>query len=155
MFRKILTSSLAAVVITSAAVVASAAPASAADQPVWCGDWLQDPNKASGIKPVPNTGMSVPGTSNTSIQVNEGQYGGRWFAWAKVYNPEQTGQVALIWRYKGNQGLYQCGSRDGSTGWSWDYTAGVRDTQASLVQAKYSRNGAFGPVYYAAAVAWR
>ncbi|WP_432989611.1 hypothetical protein [Dactylosporangium sp. CA-233914] len=154
MLRKALTTLLATAAVSGAAVVMAAAPASAADSPTWCGNWLQNPANASSIKAVPNTQTSVFGTS-AYIRVNEGTYGGRWFAWAKVYNPQESGQVALIWRYTSNNSLYQCGNRDGVGGYSWDYTAGVRDTQSSLVQAKYSRNGSFGPFTYGAAVAWR
>lgn len=155
MFRKLITASLTTMLVVGAALVTADSPASAAESPLWCGSWLQEPANASTISAVPDTQMTIPGTSNTYIRINQGTYGGRWFAWAKVYNPEQTGQVALIWRYTSNNSLYQCGDRTGSSAWSWDYTAGVRDTQSSLVQAKYSRNGAAGPLYYAKAVAWK
>ncbi|WP_146179999.1 hypothetical protein [Micromonospora sp. RP3T] len=96
-----------------------------------------------------------PGNENEYIQVNEGSYSGHWYAWAKLYNSgsNSSDTVALIWKYTPNGGLYQCGNRSGDSGWALDYTAGVRDTQSSRVQAKFKTGD--GSVEYGPAVAWR
>ncbi|MFI1195958.1 hypothetical protein ACH4T9_22265 [Micromonospora sp. NPDC020750] len=128
------------------AVTVAATPASAA--PVWCGNWLSEPSLASNISPVPGTTANVGGP--TYIRVNQGTYGGKWYAWAKMYN-YGLDLVSLIWVNQSDKAIYACGSRDGEQEWSQDYTAGVDDAHAYKVQAKYMHSAvAYGP-----AVIWR
>ncbi|MCZ7373345.1 hypothetical protein [Micromonospora sp. WMMC250] len=154
MRRRFATMVMAGLLAVAGATFAAPPPAMA-DEPTFCGNWLSNPNLASNISAVSGTQYTIPNAGGAYIRVNQGQYSGRWFAWAKVYNPESTGVVALIWRYTPNNSLYQCGRRDGSYGWSLDYTAGVRDTETSVVQAKYSRNPGSGTVYYGGASTWK
>ncbi|MFI9332138.1 hypothetical protein ACIGZJ_31925 [Kitasatospora sp. NPDC052868] len=150
MLRKIIASATVTTVAAGAVLMGSAGAASAA--PLWCGSWLKEPSRATNISPVPGTQASVTSPSNGYIRVNQGTYGGKWYAWAKLYNGWQGDLVALIWVNQSNKATYQCGSRDGSTDYSLDYTAGVDDAHAYKVQAKHWHNGA---VSYGSTVVWR
>ncbi|MGC4813613.1 hypothetical protein ACLQ29_24045 [Micromonospora sp. DT228] len=156
MFRKAFTASLVTIAAAGAVVALTDAPASAADQPTFCGNWLQQPSKASNIRTVPGTEGRVDDPQEGEyIRVREGSYGGHWYAWAQLVNSGQNSSdtVALLWKYTPNGGLYQCGDRSGGSGWALDYTAGVRDTQSSRVQPKFQTGN--GRVELGAAVPWR
>jgi hypothetical protein len=148
MGNKLLTAALVAGLSATAMIVAPSA--GAADSPTWCGSWLANPAKATNVSAVSGTQTNVGGS--TYIRVNQGTYNGKWFAWAKMYN-EGFDVVALIWVNQADKAIYQCGSRDGSSGWSGDsYTAGVDDAHAYKVQAKYRHSQV---VVYGPAVVWR
>ncbi|WP_329537110.1 hypothetical protein OG568_52235 (plasmid) [Streptomyces sp. NBC_01450] len=144
MLKKILSVAMATTTAT-AAFMLSGSPASAA--PLWCGSWLKEPSQASNISPVNGTQANVGGS--TYIRVNQGSYGGKWYAWAKMYN-YGFDNVALIWINQSDKEIYQCGNRDGVREWAQDYTAGVDDAHAYKVQAKYVHSSivAYGPTVF-------
>ncbi|MFI9332139.1 hypothetical protein ACIGZJ_31930 [Kitasatospora sp. NPDC052868] len=146
MLRKIIASATVTIVAAGAVLMGSAGAASAA--PLWCGSWLKEPSRATNVSPVPGTYANVGGP--TYIRVNQGTYGGKWYAWAKMYNYDLD-SVALIWVNQSDKAVYQCGNRDGVREWAQDYTAGVDDAHAYKVQAKYQHSN----VFYGPTVVWR
>lgn len=92
-------------------------------------------------------GVYDPGTSHAyygDINVRQGYYGGKWYAWTKWSGTSMLqGYESLIWLYSGNGSLYECHDYNGT------YTSGVPSTSASKVQAKWSGGWTvYGPAVY-------
>jgi hypothetical protein len=159
---RLITAATLAVSVTVGATALVASPAAAA--PAWCGNWLSDPGRAGSVSAVPGTGGAAGGSSSY-MRVNQGTYGGKWYAWAKIFNAGGNGRLALIWVNRSDSVIYQCGwgssayatndhgGYSGVTG-SW-YTAGVDAAHAKKVQAKGTYDVYLDPNdWYGPAVFW-